>query len=110
MSVTLLNDLTITEIKEIVFNLLDFDLDWNGENGDDYLLDEAEDLGYESNNEWLIDTFIKENDYNSIISALEEFLSRNDGHYIGEVEIEDIEHNNEVLKVLSFSCYSVAKY
>ncbi len=64
-------------VQEGICNLLDFDSDWNGENGKEYLLEEIEGLDFESNNDYFAKTFLNEVDEPGFEAFFKQYFERN---------------------------------
>ena len=82
-------------------SLSDFDCDFNGENGLDYLWEEAS--GFESNMDYLIDKIrgIKD-DEDCVNSFFEEWMD-NDRNYYEEWNVSVLKDTKKRVKAISFS-------
>lgn len=61
------NGITVNDLGNIFSQLSTYDNDFNGNNGEDYLWEEAEEKGFETNADYLINEVLKNYDYNTII-------------------------------------------
>ena len=84
-----------------LISLSDFDCDFNGENGLDYLWEEAS--GFESNMDYLIDKIrgIKD-DEDCVNSFFEEWMD-NDRNYYEEWNVSVLKDTKKRVKAISFS-------
>ena len=75
------------DLLETLRNIADFDMDFNGENGEDYTWEEALENGFESNLEYVINIVEDiENDEECVRAFFEEWME-NDGYYT-EYEVD----------------------
>ena len=84
-----------------LISLSDFDCDFNGENGLDYLWEEAS--GFKSNMDYLIDKIrgIKD-DEDCVNSFFEEWMD-NDRNYYEELNVSVLKEKKKRVKAISFS-------
>lgn len=80
--------------------LSDFDRDFNGENGDDYLWEEAN--GFESNMDYLINKVREINDDEDCINNFFEEWMDNDSYY-EKWNVSVLKDTKKRVKVISFS-------
>lgn len=85
------------QVKSALLELFDFDEDMNGNNGEEYLWDEARKSGYESNNEYLADKAVSETDTAEAAVDLfaKEFFDGNIFYY-SNIELEKIRDNDSL--------------
>lgn len=81
-------------------NLSDFDRDFNGENGDDYLWEEAN--GFESNMDYLINKVRKIKDDEDCVNSFFEEWMDNDSYY-EKWNVSVLKDTKKRVKVISFS-------
>ena len=89
----------IEEVKDAVRSFASIDADFNGENGKEYLWEEA--AGYTSNCDYLIDKFFKNIIYNTknVIAAFDSFFKEWVGAdlYYDEYDYEPFLDNEELI-------------
>ena len=81
------------DFKAELINLLDFDCDISGENGDEYLWQEAKDRGFSTNAEYIVDDAI--NTYGETDDAIEHALRKvfDDSFYtVWDIHLEERIH------------------
>ena len=83
-------------------NMADFDMDFNGDNGEDYTWEEALEKGFESNLEYVIDEVKDiENDEECVKTFFEEWME-NDGYY-AEYEVNCLTDTKGRVTAISFA-------
>ena len=87
-SIVIFKEQSLEEAREIIKDMLAFDCDWSGDNGDEYLIEEAE--GFESNNDWLVST-LKEANLDAIEIVLKSFFEHNYSYYESDVEVKEFD-------------------
>ena len=96
-------------LMSIFTQLAEQDDDFNGNNGDEYLWDSAEENGFESNEDYLTDRVLKNIEPNQELSLqevgklIDEFLSEwtgNDNYYTG-VDFDFVVANNVLFVAVS---------
>mgnify|MGYP000723060584 FL=1 len=82
-------------------SLSDFDCDFNGENGDDYLWEEAN--GFESNMDYLINKVREIKDDEDCVNSFFEEWMDNDRNYYEEWNVSVLKDTKKRVKAISFS-------
>ncbi len=82
-------------------SLSDFDCDFNGENGDDYLWEEAN--GFESNMDYLINKVREIKDDEDCVNSFFEEWMDNDRNYYEKWNVSVLKDTKKRVKVISFS-------
>lgn len=93
------NGVTKKDISDIFYKLATHDDDFNGNNGDEYLWEEAENNGFETNCDYLVHTLLKDIpedkilEYGEVRKLLDKFFdgwTYNDSYYDGlDFDFED---------------------
>ena len=84
-----------------LISLSDFDCDFNGENGLDYLWEEAS--GFESNMDYLIDKIRGIKDDEDCVNSFFEEWMYNDRNYYEEWNVSVLKDTKKRVKAISFS-------
>ena len=84
-----------------LISLSDFDCDFNGENGLDYLWEEAS--GFESNMDYLIDKIRGIKDDEDCVNSFFEEWRDNDRNYYEEWNVSVLKDTKKRVKAISFS-------
>ena len=98
MYLTKVNWKNSADVKEALISLCESDYDMNGENGDDYLWDEAK--GYDSNSEYLASRVGNEfQTVKDVISAFKNFMDEwmNRDYYYNDYDIDFIPNGDELI-------------
>ena len=91
-----------TNLLYTLRNIANFDMDFNGENGEDYTWEEALENGFESNLEYVIDGVKDiENDEECVRTFFEEWME-NDGYY-AEYEVNCLTDTKGRVIVIGFA-------
>ncbi len=86
-------------VSDLLMDMADFDLDFNGDNGEEYLREEAE--GYESNAEYCLHVAKNENSLSAMIEKFIHMWMGQDGYYY-DYSIEVIEADNKLFVSLVY--------
>ena len=89
-------------LLHILRNIADFDMDFNGDNGEDYTWEEALENGFESNLEYVID-YVKdiESDEECVETFFKEWMD-NDGYY-AEYDVNCLTDSKGRVTAISFA-------
>ena len=89
-STAVLKDNSKESMKTALLELAEFDSDFNGDNGDEYLWDEAKEAGYENNAKYVTDEVLKTYDGTNVKETVKNFVSITlDGQGMGCYGMED---------------------
>lgn len=70
-------------VEELLFNISNFDMDFTGENGEEYLWDEARELGFESNASYCMHVAKQEtNTEDMVYKFLSMWMQRDCNYYV----------------------------
>lgn len=87
-------------ISELLMDMADSDLDFNGCNGEAYLRKEAE--GYESNAEYCLHVAINESSASTMINKFVDMWMGQDSYYY-DYDVDVIEHDNKLFVSLVYT-------